>query len=275
MAASTPSIDEICAQAALRNVALRQATKQASDTLTTALRLVTGSAQVPEEFLPKMASPAPKLEELLALVADPEPVVEATPAVPEKPAPTAPKAPPSAAPAVPVVRAQPLPDKKIAFEPVTWPSLGAAPAAKVPAAPVPAQVPTPAPARPLAPPAPKLGPNEIYFPAGELLFNKGDAADRFYVIRQGEVALFEPSTQKQIATLGPGTSFGEQAILVGGVRSVSARAVDGVICLALSAETLREMLEVEQGTIKPVFEALLLQLYLHNDLHARGHRYNA
>ena len=275
MAASTPSIDEICAQAALRNVALRQATKQASDTLTTALRLVTGSTEVPEEFLPRIASPAPKLEELLELVGDPEPVVEATPAIPEKPAPTAPKVPPSAAPAAPVVRAQPLPDKKIAFEPVTWPTLGAAPAAKVPAAPVPAQVPTPGPARPLAPPAPKLGPNEIYFPAGELLFNKGDAADRFYVIRQGEVALFEPSTQKQIATLGPGTSFGEQAILVGGVRSVSARAIDGVICLALSAETLREMLEVEQGTIKPVFEALLLQLYLHNDLHARGHRYNA
>jgi CRP-like cAMP-binding protein len=162
-----------------------------------------------------------------------------------------------------------MPDKKIAFEPMAWPTLGAAPAAK--ASPTPA----PIPAKPSAPPAPKLGPNEVYFPAGQLLFNKGDAADRFYVIRQGEVALFEPSTQKQIATLGPGTSFGEQAILVGGVRSVSARAVNGVICLALSAETLREMLEVEQGTIKPVFEALLLQLYLHNDLHARGHRYNA
>jgi len=269
MAASTPSIDEICAQAALRNVALRQATKQASDTLTTALRLVTGSTEVPEEFLPKIASPAPKLEELLELIAPPEPVVEATPVVPEKAISITPAVAPSAAPAAPVVRAQPLPDKKIAFEPVTWPTLGAAPAVKPPPAAA------PVPAKPSPPPTPKLGPNEIYFPAGELLFNKGDAADRFYVIRQGEVALFEPSTQKQIATLGPGTSFGEQAILVGGVRSVSARAVGGVICLALSAETLREMLEVEQGTIKPVFEALLLQLYLHNDLHARGHRYNA
>jgi hypothetical protein len=273
MAAPTPSIDEICAQAALRNVALRQATKQASDTLTTALRLVTGSAEVPEEFLPKIASPAPKLEELLALVAPPEPVVEATPVVPEKAVPVTPATPPSAPPEAPVVRGQPFPDKKIAFEPVTWPMLGASPAAKAPAAPIP--IAAPAPTKPSAPPAPKLGPNEIYFPAGELLFNKGDAADRFYVIRQGEVALFEPSTQKKIATLGPGTSFGEQAILVGGVRSVSARAVGSVICLALSAETLREMLEVEQGTIKPVFEALLLQLYLHNDLHARGHRYNA
>ena len=71
MAESTPSIDEICAEAALRNVALRQATKQATETLTTSLRLVTGSTDVPEEFLPKIASPAPKLEELLDLIAPP------------------------------------------------------------------------------------------------------------------------------------------------------------------------------------------------------------
>ena len=271
MAESTPSIDEICAEAALRNVALRQATKQATETLTTSLRLVTGSTDVPEEFLPKIASPAPKLEELLDLIAPPEPVVEAKPVVSEQPAPAAAALPQSAPPSAPLVKAQPLPDRKIAFEPVTWPALGATPAAKAPTAPAPAPVPT----KPTAPPTPKLGPNEVYFPPGQLLFNKGDAADRFYVIRQGEVALLEPSTQKQIATLGPGTSFGEQAILVGGVRSVSARAVNDVICLALSAETLRQMLELEPGTIKPVFEALLLQLYLHNDLHARGHRYNA
>lgn len=279
MAASTPSIDEICAQAALRNVALRQATKQASETLTTALRRVTGSTEVPEEFLPKIASPAPKLEELLELVSPPEAVVEATPTIPEKPAPTvASEAPQPAAMDTPQTKAQPVAEKKISFEPISWPTLattpGTTPTTKAPAATA-APPAAPAPAKPSAPPTPKLGPNEIYFPAGEILFNKGDAADRFYVIRQGEVALFEPTTQKQIATLGPGTSFGEQAILVGGVRSVSARAIDGVICLALSAETLKEMLEVEQGTIKPVFEALLLQLYLHNDLHARGHRYNA
>ena len=130
---------------------------------------------------------------------------------------------------------------------------------------------------PLAEPIeqPALGPNEVYFPPGQLLFNKGDGADNFFVIRKGNVALFEPTSQKEIAVLPAGVSFGEQAILVGGVRSVSARSVDGVICLALSAKTLRYMLEVQEGSIKPVIEALLLQLYMRNDLQARGHEFSA
>ena len=130
---------------------------------------------------------------------------------------------------------------------------------------------------PLAEPIeqPALGPNEVYFPPGQLLFNKGDGADNFFVIRKGNVALFEPTSQKEIAVLPAGVSFGEQAILVGGVRSVSARSVDGVICLALSAKTLRDMLEVQEGSIKPVIEALLLQLYMRNDLQARGHEFSA
>ena len=125
------------------------------------------------------------------------------------------------------------------------------------------------------PEQPALGPNEVYFAPGQLLFNKGDGADNFFVIRKGNVALFEPTSQKEIAVLPAGVSFGEQAILVGGVRSVSARSVDGVICLALSAKTLRDMLEVQEGSIKPVIEALLLQLYLRNDLQARGHQFSA
>ncbi|MFM1879924.1 MAG: hypothetical protein RLZZ344_158 [Pseudomonadota bacterium] len=281
MAQSTPSIDEICAQAALRNVALRQATKQASETLTTALKLVAGTTEVPEEFLPKIASPAPKLKELLSLVATPEPEPPTVAKTPKPPPPSAIQAPPAPPapliqPAKPISAAPQQPvERKIGFEPVQWPTFGAAP----PTAPTSTPSPPAAASAPAThapePEIPNLGPNEVFFPPGQLLFNKGDAADRFYVIRQGQVGLFEPSTQKQIATLGPGTSFGEQAILVGGVRSVSARAIDGVVCLALSADTLREMLELEKGTIKPVFEALLLQLYLHNDLHARGHRYNA
>lgn len=304
MAETTPSMEEVCEQAALRNMVMREATRQASESLQSALRTVVGSDQVPEEFLPKIESPAPDIEALLALVAPEvtededasssvpaaptpplQPRVPAAPATtpaklqpaeaPRPPAPVTAKGPvpPHAPQAAPQTRTAseraapaqpPATDKKIAFQPMSWPSFGSsqpAPSAKTNEKP--------------APPIPALGPNEVYFAPDEILFHKGDPADRFYVIRQGEVGLFEPSTQKQIATLIAGTSFGEQAILVGGVRSVSARALGGVVCLAISAQTLRDMLEVEQGSIKPVFESLLLQLYLHNDLHARGHKYNA
>lgn len=308
MAEPTPSMEDVCEQAALRNMVMREATRQASESLQSALRAVVGSDQVPEEFLPKIEAPAPDIEALLALVA-PEvtededvsssgpaaPIRPSQPGVPARPAAPAPattpaKLQPAEAPRpAPVTAKGPVPppapqaapqtktasdsttpaepparDKKIAFQPMSWPSFGSSqptPSGKTNEKP--------------APPIPALGPNEVYFAPDEILFHKGDPADRFYVIRQGEVGLFEPSTQKQIATLSTGTSFGEQAILVGGVRSVSARALGGVVCLAISAQTLRDMLEVEQGSIKPVFESLLLQLYLHNDLHARGHKYNA
>ena len=305
MAEPISTMEEVCEQAALRNMVMREATRQASESLQSALRTVVGSDQVPEEFLPKIEAPAPDVEALIALFtpeqpedddvaatvpADPtpplQPRVQAAPAAPatspapqlqpaEAPRPATvtakgPTAPPASAPQkktasdVTAPTGPPATDKKIAFQPMSWPSFGSsqpAPAAKTNEKP--------------APPIPALGPNEVYFAPDEILFHKGDPADRFYVIRQGEVGLFEPSTQKQIATLSTGTSFGEQAILVGGVRSVSARAIGGVVCLAISAQTLRDMLELEQGSIKPVFESLLLQLYLHNDLHARGHKYNA
>ena len=74
--------------------------------------------------------------------------------------------------------------------------------------------------------------------------------------------------------LKPGASFGEQAILAGGVRSVSARAKGDVICVQISAEALKKMLENSPGIIKPVFEALLLQLYMHNDIRSKGYHYN-
>ncbi len=116
--------------------------------------------------------------------------------------------------------------------------------------------------------------NEIEYSDGNLLFKKKDKATSFYVLKAGEVQLFEPDQNKILAVLKPGASFGEQAILAGGVRSVSAKAVGKVVCVEISAEALKKMLENSPGIIKPVFEALLLQLYMHNDLRSKGYPYN-
>ena len=86
--------------------------------------------------------------------------------------------------------------------------------------------------------------------------------------------LFDPDENKILTILKPGASFGEQAILAGGVRSVSAKAKGDVVCMEISAEALKKMLENSPGIIKPVFEALLLQLYMHNDLRGKGYLYN-
>ncbi len=130
----------------------------------------------------------------------------------------------------------------------------------------------PAPARAIEPAPPEAEPTgQRRFSAEAIIFNQGDAANEFYVITQGTVCLYNPGGSQPVARLGPGETFGEQSILIGGVRSLSAVAETEVLAVCLRADGLRAALESEPGLIRPVFESMLLQLYLQNDLTSRGH----
>jgi CRP-like cAMP-binding protein len=109
------------------------------------------------------------------------------------------------------------------------------------------------------------GEKNIYEP-GQVLFNKGDKADHLAIILDGEVEIFDPADNKTIATLGAGASFGEQAILEGGVRGASARAKHQVTCLEISTAPLRAILKSDPGILTPIVETLLLQLNMVNKL---------
>lgn len=251
---SSATIEEICEEATRRSAGLSKETREVSESLVEVLRSITKSGEIPAAFVPTLQT-LPAMPKQVKVLAMPEakPKPKAAPLAPVQPTKTP----------VAVAPTSTAPNRSLSFVPAAF-AAEEDPSESLTLAPI---------AEP--PEQPALGPNEVYFPPGQLLFNKGDGADNFFVIRKGNVALFEPTSQKEIAVLPAGVSFGEQAILVGGVRSVSARSVDGVICLALSAKTLRDMLEVQEGSIKPVIEALLLQLYLRNDLQARGHQFSA
>jgi len=128
-------------------------------------------------------------------------------------------------------------------------------------------------ARPEAPSAPatasaskeSAGENKEYT-AGDVLFNKGDSADHLAIIISGEVEIFDPKDNKSIAILGKGVSFGEQAILEGGVRGASARAYTDVVCLEIPTGPLRTILKADPGIMTPTIEGLLLQLNMINTL---------
>lgn len=63
---------------------------------------------------------------------------------------------------------------------------------------------------------------------GSLIFSKGDAGGRSFVILKGEVSikLKIPGTQcaRRLATFGPGMAFGEMALVEGKPRSAYAYA---------------------------------------------------
>ena len=64
---------------------------------------------------------------------------------------------------------------------------------------------------------------------GELVFAEGDEADGLYVVASGLVKVVgvdDAGAEVDLTTLGPGELFGELALLEGGRRSASVRAVD-------------------------------------------------
>ncbi|MFP3937541.1 MAG: Crp/Fnr family transcriptional regulator [Phycisphaerae bacterium] len=64
---------------------------------------------------------------------------------------------------------------------------------------------------------------------GEAIFQPGRAAEKFYVVLEGSVKIFQLSPQGQEQTLhlyGPGCTFGEAAMFAGGDYPAWARAVE-------------------------------------------------
>ena len=106
----------------------------------------------------------------------------------------------------------------------------------------------------------------VEYGAGDLLFSKGDPANHMAVIVDGSVEIFDPEHDRSIAIIGKGSFFGEQAILQGGVRAASVRAVDHVTCLEIKTEKLRSLLSEDSGLLMPSIEALLLQLCMANGI---------
>jgi len=107
------------------------------------------------------------------------------------------------------------------------------------------------------------------YPAGHVLFRRGDPAEKAYLLLSGEVDIFLPPTTEAMARLGPGELLGEQAILSGGLRSATAVAAKAISCTEITTDSLRLLLSQQTTLIRPVIEALMLQLALENGLRSQ------
>ena len=110
---------------------------------------------------------------------------------------------------------------------------------------------------------------EVSFKSQEVLFNKGDQADKLYLIKAGTIEIFDPDSRQVIAQLKSGDAFGEQAILLGGVRGAAAWAIEDAVCIEVTTEKLKAVLQTEAGIIRPVIEGLLLELAMKNEIDAK------
>lgn len=88
----------------------------------------------------------------------------------------------------------------------------------------------------------------VRFARGEPLFRAGDEADSFYFIVRGEVEVFvatESRREVRLATLGPGSSFGELSLLNERRRTADVRAATDVECLEVYFDGLDEAVKTK------------------------------
>lgn len=77
---------------------------------------------------------------------------------------------------------------------------------------------------------------ESRFGKGEMLFARGDAGDRLYLVREGQIRLAVGAAEGRelsFQVVGPGDLFGEIAVLDGGPRSAEAVALTAATTLTL------------------------------------------
>jgi CRP/FNR family transcriptional regulator, cyclic AMP receptor protein len=85
---------------------------------------------------------------------------------------------------------------------------------------------------------------EQRFPKGEMLFARGDAGARLYLVREGRVRLAvisDDGRELSFRHAAEGELFGEIAALDGGARTADATALTNVATYTLERETLRQL----------------------------------
>ncbi len=91
----------------------------------------------------------------------------------------------------------------------------------------------------------------VTFSAGEIVFEQGAAADRFYIVESGEVEVVRsgPSgEQKILATLQSGDFFGEIGLLTEARRMATVRTKTDLKLLTLDFETFKKVVVDSQDT---------------------------
>jgi len=96
-----------------------------------------------------------------------------------------------------------------------------------------------------------------HYEAGYYIFKQGEVAMNFYVIEQGEVEICRASAEHPdgeiIATLGPGSFFGEQALMDNRPRSASIRARSTVEVIVMGQNVFTSI----SKTLAPLRSALM------------------
>jgi phosphoenolpyruvate synthase/pyruvate phosphate dikinase len=96
------------------------------------------------------------------------------------------------------------------------------------------------------------------FAKGETVIMEGSGGAAFFFIESGEATVSKKGVQ--VATLGPGDSFGELALIDGGPRSATVTAATDLVCYGLTFWEFRPLIERNSGIAWKLLQALAKRL---------------
>ncbi|MGH7769342.1 MAG: cyclic nucleotide-binding domain-containing protein [Candidatus Binatia bacterium] len=114
---------------------------------------------------------------------------------------------------------------------------------------------------------------EKEYRAGEIIFREGDPGKALFIVLDGKISIARAADgfEKPLALLGPGSYFGELALIDDQPRFAGARADEDSILLIMYKSHFDELIEGHQTLAIKVMENLLKTLagYVRSD-HTRG-----
>ena len=100
------------------------------------------------------------------------------------------------------------------------------------------------------------------FAAGSPVFAEGAAADGLYFVAAGQVSagLSRGGSWRRFSTMGPGSSFGELALVEGGSRSAAVVADDATLCFVLTVDAFAKLVEGDPTAGAEIYRAIAASL---------------
>jgi CRP/FNR family cyclic AMP-dependent transcriptional regulator len=97
--------------------------------------------------------------------------------------------------------------------------------------------------------------HEYNFPAGKELMTEGQDGIGFFLIADGEAVVTLKGSEKR--TLGAGDWFGEMALIDGGTRTASVKAMTDLRCFSLTSWEFRPLVHAHPAIAWAVMETLV------------------
>ncbi len=105
--------------------------------------------------------------------------------------------------------------------------------------------------------------SSFQFDAGARVVAEGDEANAFFIVASGAASIsvrLADGQRRRVASVGPGQSFGEMALIEGGRRTADVHADSAMICYAFSIDRIRQIAETKPEVLTTILQNLVISL---------------